>query len=102
MATSPNARQLALDSSLRPDADDADSSIGAQVITWLKECYCGLHGHDHLMQFGKNRMFLQCVSCGHETPGWMLTEAPPRIVAPGDSRRYALVRPRLVTARRIA
>jgi hypothetical protein len=73
-----------------------------RVLTWLREFYCGLHGHDNLMQFGKDRMFLQCASCGHETPGWLLTEAPPRIVARGDSRRHALARPRLVTARRIA
>src|SRR2546425_2626779 len=104
MATSPDARRITLNSSLhtRRDAHEADSGVGARVLAWLREFYCSLHGHDNLMQFGKDRMFLQCVSCGHETPGWLLTEAPPRIVARGDSRRHALVRPRLVTARRIA
>ena len=102
--TSPDARRIALNGSLpaRQDADEADTGIGTRALVWLREFYCGLHGHDNLMQFGKDRMFLQCASCGHETPGWLLTETPPRIVARGDSRRHALVRPRLVTARRIA
>ena len=104
MATSPEAHGLSLNSSMqtRRDANEADSGIGARVLVWLKEFYCGLHGHDNLMQFGKERVYLQCASCGHETPGWMLTETPPRIVARADSRRHAIARPRVVTARRIA
>jgi hypothetical protein len=47
-------------------------------------------------------MFLRCVSCGHESPGWDLNEAPPNVTVRGDSRRHALVRPHLVSARRIA
>ena len=86
------------------EATEASRQVGAgtRALEWMRQAYCGLHGHDNLMQFGKDRMFLQCVSCGRETPGWLLTETPPRIVARGDSRRHALVRPRLVTARRIA
>ena len=68
----------------------------------MQHTMCGLRGHDNLMQFEKDRVYLQCASCGHETPGWMLTEAAPRLVLRGDARRHALTRPHLVTARRIA
>ena len=59
MATSPDARRIALNVSLqtRRDAHEADTGFGMRVLVWLKEFYCGLHGHDNLMQFGKDRMF---------------------------------------------
>jgi hypothetical protein len=64
--------------------------------------FCGLHGHDNLLQFQQDRMYLKCVSCGHESPGWELTETPPTVSVRGDARRHTLVRPQLVGARRIA
>jgi hypothetical protein len=67
----------------------------ARWLARLRQFYCGLHGHDRLLQFGAERMFLQCVSCGHESPGWELTEAPPKMVLRGDARRHALNRPHL-------
>jgi hypothetical protein len=84
------------------DTHSADDSVVARLLAWVRQRYCGLHGHDTLMQFAKDRMFLQCASCGHETPGWALTETPPKIVVRGDVRRRAAAGPRLVTARRIA
>lgn len=84
------------------DAQLATAGLGARFLVWMRQLYCGLHGHDSLMQFAQDRMFMQCSSCGHETPGWMLTEARPKVVIRGDSRRHALMRPRLVDARRIA
>ena len=29
-----------------------------------------------------------CVSCGHESPGWELTETPPTVTEVGDARRH--------------
>ena len=73
------------------------------LLDWVRQTVCGLHGHDNLMQFEHERMFLRCASCGHETPGWELNEAPPTVRLRGDARHHALnVRPRLVGARRIA
>jgi hypothetical protein len=73
------------------------------TISWLRQAYCGLHGHDTLMQFDKDRMYLECASCGHQSPGWTLTEARPSIRFRGDARRHALKRhPHLVSARRVA
>ena len=72
------------------------------VIDRLRQMFCGLHGHDNLLQFEQERMFLKCVSCGHQTPGWSLTEAPPTVTARGDARRHAMVQPRFMSVRRIA
>jgi len=80
----------------------AQDRVGARVLSWVRRTYCGLHGHDNLMQFEKDRVFLSCVSCGHETPGWELTELPPPVRFRGDARRLALARPHLVDTRRIA
>jgi hypothetical protein len=46
----------------------------------LKQLYCALRGHEEYMHFDKNRMYLQCVSCGHESPGWTVepTDRPAR------------------------
>lgn len=45
----------------------------AVAIARVKQLFCGFHGHDALLQFETDRMFLRCVSCGHETPGWNLS-----------------------------
>lgn len=73
------------------------------VFERVRQAYCGLHGHDSLLQFEQERMYLKCVSCGHESSGWELTETPPTITVREGVRRPApLVRPQLVSARRIA
>ena len=50
----------------------AEESVGVQMVNWVYSVICGLHGHDNMMQFGRGRMFLKCVSCGHESPGWTI------------------------------
>jgi len=75
---------------------------GPGVMDRVRQLLCGLHGHDTLLQFEQDRMFLRCVSCGHETPGWMIDEPRPSVTALGDARRHAMARPQLVSARRIA
>jgi len=80
----------------------ADISFSTQVLTWLRQAYCALHGHDRLLHFEKDRMALRCASCGQESPGWELSEIRrPVARAHVDTRRPAL-RPQLVRARRIA
>jgi hypothetical protein len=84
-------------------ADHAENEAGVgNVLTWMREAYCGLHGHDNLLQFAHERMYLKCVSCGHESPGWELTETPPTVSARVETRRRPMPRPQLVSARRIA
>jgi len=62
----------------------------------------GFHGHDNLTQYDRDRVFLKCISCGHESPGWELTEAPPTVRMLGDAQRHVLTPPQLVQARRVA
>jgi hypothetical protein len=74
------------------------------VFDRVRQTICGLHGHDSLLQFEQDRIYLKCVSCGHETPGWEIAETPlPTMMSVrGEVRRPALVRPQLVGERRIA
>jgi hypothetical protein len=38
----------------------------------LLQARCGLGGHAMAMRFEKTRVSLQCLSCGHNTPGWTI------------------------------
>jgi hypothetical protein len=71
------------------------------IFDRMRQAYCGLHGHDSLLQFEEDRMFLRCTSCGHESPGWEISEPAPHPTAE-TARRPSLVRPELVSARRVA
>lgn len=96
---------ILMNSSSVPEAETRDLTDGivGRVSVKLRQLLCGLGGHDSLLQFEKERISLLCASCGHESPGWSLTETPPRVVLRGDKRRHALVGPRLVSdERRIA
>jgi hypothetical protein len=76
---------------------------GAMVVMdRVRQMVCGLHGHDSLLQFEQDRMFLRCASCGHETPGWELNEAPPTVAVRSETRATAVMRPQLINERRVA
>ena len=79
-----------------------EDGFGGRVIEWLRQTYCSMHGHDTMLHFQQERMSLRCVSCGHETPGWSLDEAPPTVTIRGDARRLTIARPHFVAERRIA
>ena len=44
------------------------------MLTYLSQLICGLFGHDEMFSFKPHRLSLKCVSCGHETTGWQITE----------------------------
>jgi hypothetical protein len=92
------------DKGIRTGTNQASTErFGGRVIDRLRQVYCGMHGHDPFLQFKQTRMFLQCASCGHETPGWTLDETPPTVTMCADARRLSLVRrPQIVDQRRIA
>jgi hypothetical protein len=81
-------------------ASHAEDGTGPNVLERVRQMFCGLHGHDSLLQYEQDRMFLKCVSCGHESPGWELNETPPTVSARGDDRRRVPVQ--LISARRVA
>ena len=87
---------------LRQSVGTERTTVFDRLATWLRQTLCGFGGHDTLLHFENERMSLRCVSCGHESPGWELNEAPPTVTVRGDARRHALARPQLVNARRIA
>lgn len=45
------------------------------TIHRLQQMMCGLHGHDAVLHFERNRLSLQCLSCGLESPGWAIESA---------------------------
>jgi len=77
--------------------------LSARVFDRLHQMMCGLHGHDTLLQFKQDRMFLRCQSCGHETPGWELNEVPPSVTTPVVQPRHQPVsQAHLIGERKIA
>jgi hypothetical protein len=86
----------------RPVHTSEPDGLGGRVFDRLREAFCSLHGHDDLLQFQPDRLYLKCVSCGHESPGWELNETPPTPMAIHDTHRPAVVRPQLISSRRIA
>jgi len=47
----------------------ADVSVAAG---WMHRTHCGLGGHVMVRHFETDRMSLQCLSCGEQTPGWSI------------------------------
>ena len=43
------------------------------AAVWLREACCGLGGHAMMLRFEPKRISLQCLSCGHNTPGWTIS-----------------------------
>jgi hypothetical protein len=66
----------------------------------LRYLQCSLlHGHEECLQFQQNRISLRCISCGYETPGWVLDRHTPLVRFPTERRRTYVPQ---VSARRIA
>jgi hypothetical protein len=82
-------------------ARPAVDGLGTRIVNRMRQFFCGLHGHDSLLQFEQDRMSLKCVSCGYESPGWALTEGPAEMRTATPPQRLS-VRPELAGARRVA
>lgn len=72
----------------------------ARAIGQVRQFLCGLHGHDALLHFERERVSLQCTSCGYESPGWDLTRAPR--VQPVEAGTRRIIRLPLFGERRAA
>ena len=59
----------------RQATPEARGLIG-RALDRLQHAWCGLHGHDSLLHFEHDRMFLRCTSCGFESRGWEVGETP--------------------------
>ena len=63
------------------------SYLTGHLMGSLRRLICALRGHEDYLQFEKNRVYLQCISCGHESPGWIVDTRRP--VLRFQSRRGA-------------
>lgn len=61
------------------------SYVARQLMASLSRLICALRGHEEYLQFEKNRVFLHCIGCGHESPGWTVDARRPVLRFP--SRR---------------
>jgi hypothetical protein len=75
---------------------DATVAFVSRAATRLGQVLCGLTGHDPVVHFEGKRVMMRCTSCGHDTPGWEISERGPRRRFEGDARRHALDQRRLV------
>jgi hypothetical protein len=71
----------------------ASYTVG-QVMGTLKRVFCALRGHEDYLHFDKNRVYLQCVMCGHESPGWTVESRRPvlRFPSRASAKPTALIR----------
>lgn len=86
-------------------SDEASTGLVGHAMLKVRQSLCGLHGHDSLLHFQHDRMFLRCTSCGHETPGWAIgdTKANVPVHEVGNAPQRPVSAPRhLVGARKIA
>jgi|WetSurSiteA1Bulk_404760.scaffolds.fasta_scaffold194325_1 hypothetical protein len=85
-------------------AENAPDKAISRLWKRVQAVLCSVRGHDPLLHFDQNRIYLRCASCGHETPGWELDERRPRIRFRGDPRRQFVSAPHAVSRidRRIA
>ena len=47
-------------------------ALALSTVETLAQARCGLGGHSMAMKFEKTRVSLECMSCGHNTPGWTI------------------------------
>jgi hypothetical protein len=85
----------------RATPESAQEGILQKMSGRIGQFLCGLSGHERMVQFQRDRMFLRCVSCGHESPGWQLRKAALSARRnPAAERPPA--RPHLISSRRVA
>ena len=53
------------------------SYLAGHVMESLRRFICAVRGHEEYLQFEKNRVYLQCIACGHQSPGWVVEPRRP-------------------------
>ena len=71
-------------------AGETSGSLLTRLVLRVSQFLCGLHGHDSVLHFERNRVLLRCTSCGHDSPGWEVSGRRPRVRFAGDARRHVL------------
>ena len=92
----------AIPTSMTQAETQESEGFSGRVMDRVRQMFCGLQGHDNMLQFEHEHLYLRCTSCGHQTPGWRLNDlAPARPAAIGTSSR-TLVSSQLDSVRRVA
>ena len=72
-------------------------ALVTRAVVRVGQVLCGIRGHDAVLHFEGKRVMMRCTSCGHDTPGWEISDRAPRKRFDGDARRHLLKpSPRLV------
>ena len=82
-------QQLAAASEVTPQ-ESQEPGIVNRFATRVGQVLCGLHGHDAVLHFERNRVMMRCTSCGHDTPGWEISSRGPRLRYEGDASRHLM------------
>ena len=59
-------------SSRGPVSKDAVLGTLWGMYAHATQALCGLRGHVYVRRADEGRIFLECVECGQETPGWRI------------------------------
>lgn len=46
-------------------------------MEYLRRLFCAFRGHEEYLHFENSRMYMQCIGCGHESPGWTVDTRRP-------------------------
>ena len=71
----------------------ARAGVGALVMRGLRRVgqgLCGLRGHDVVYHYERDRVALECTSCGHVSHGWTVSGPTPQLRYAGDPHRHQL------------
>lgn len=55
------------------------SNLTGRLMESLRRLICAIRGHEDYLQFEQNRVYLQCVACGHASPGWTVDARRPTV-----------------------
>ncbi len=75
------------------NADVTSGTLLSRLWKRVQYALCSLHGHDPLLHYDQNRIYLRCASCGYETPGWELDQRRPRVRFGGNSEHPFVAHP---------
>jgi hypothetical protein len=78
-----------VDAGGEPEMVKFASNLAEHLMESLRQLLCSLRGHEDYTQFEKNRVYLQCISCGHESPGWTVDSRRPVLRFPSRRARTA-------------
>jgi hypothetical protein len=60
---------------MTPTEEGAFRSFLNMTLARAQRIVSGWRGHDSVLQFDQSHVFLECMSCGHQSPGWQLERA---------------------------